>query len=98
VRDEVPAIDIAHYEYRRRWHAECQGGLKSLESFGEGQNSSAPAGRPKPAPLTQLGRRLAGLEPWPAEVPLLPAYVEASGLPPWESENLAPLLFTGARL
>ena len=39
-----------------------------------------------------MARRLAGLETWPAEVaPLLPAYKEASGMPPWESENLAPL-------
>ncbi len=86
IADNVPAIEIGAYEYRRRWFQECTGGLKSLEG--------APSGRSEPALLSgKLARRLAGLEEWPVEeAPLVAEYASASGMPPWESENLAPII------
>lgn len=89
VHDNVPAIEIGAYEYRRRWYDECTGSLKSLEG--------APSGRSKPALLSgKLAWRLAGLEEWPVEeAPPVEAYASASGMPPWESENLAPLISRG---
>ena len=40
---------------------------------------------------------MAGLEEWPAEeAPPVQEYALASGMPPWESENLAPLITMAA--
>jgi hypothetical protein len=94
-RDGVSATDMPHGEYRRRWYEECTGGLKSLGGAdSHGGQPAAPSNRSGPAALRSiLARRLAGLEPWPAEVaPVVPAYEHALGLPPWESENLAPII------
>eukprot|EP01052_Picozoa_sp_SAG31_P028322 SAG31_NODE_2724_length_5187_cov_2.096895_4_plen_111_part_00 len=92
VHDHVPSVEIGAYEYRRRWFAECQGDLKSL--------GGAPSGRSEPATLSgKVARRLAGLEEWPEkEAPPMPVYASASGLPPWESENIAPIISASARL
>lgn len=92
VHDNVPAVEIGAYEYRRRWFEECRGDLKSLDG--------APSGRSKPAELSgKLARRLAGLEEWPVGVaPPVEEYASASGMPPWESENLAPIISKAAMM